>query len=127
MAIIKYAKPYIQQARTINAADFYSRPALGPLLPGCRTTSKSTKTFEYTLKQMAVSPFSVNSRAYMNRIREETGIGDENLYDTFGTIGGVVGAGVGALFGSGLLKLPRYEGGLQFWKQRESRPYKTTN
>mgnify|MGYP003301828780 CR=1 FL=1 len=52
--------------------------------------------YKYSLQQMAVSPFSVNSEEYMKRIRNEYGYADNGMYETMGVVGGVVGAGVGA-------------------------------
>lgn len=111
MALLKPLSPYVQNVRTIYPANFYSRPALPPWYQGMQgfgqARSYANQQFEYTMRQMAVSPFSVNSPAYMERIRQETGIQNTGLYEAFGTVGGVVGAGVGALLGAGLLRRPR--------------------
>ena len=52
--------------------------------------------YKYTLQQMAASPFAVNSEEYMKRIRNEYGYADNGTYETMGTIGGIVGVGIGA-------------------------------
>jgi len=109
VALIRPRKPYIYNSAQLQPAQFYSRPALPPYYQGLngfgQARSTANKQFEYTLKQMAVSPFSVNSKSYMDRIREQYGYEDNGMYDAFGMIGGVVGAGVGSLFGAGLLDL----------------------
>jgi len=129
VAILKPVKPFVQYNNQLDPARLYSRPALPPWYQGMngfgQARAYANKQFEYTMQQMAVSPFSVNSRAYMERIRNETGLDDTGLYDVFGTIGGVVGAGVGAALGSGFLKLPKYEGGFKFWKDGNFKKWDT--
>lgn len=118
MALLKPLNPLV---RTIYPAQMYSRPALPPWYQGMlgfgQARRYANEQFEYTLQQLAVSPFSVNSPAFIERIRKEAGIEDTGLYDAFGTIGGVVGAGVGALLGTGLLSRPRYAGTLNIIEQ----------
>lgn len=113
MALLKPLNPLV---RTIQPANMYSRPSLPPWYQGMlgfgQARRYANEQFEYTMQQLAVSPFSVNSPAFIERIRKEAGIEDTGLYDAFGTIGGVVGAGVGTLLGTGLLSRPRYAGTL---------------
>lgn len=87
-------------------ASYYARPAIAPLVVGPYGTvgqaqQQNAEMYKYTLQQMAMSPFAVNSQEYMKRIREEYGYVDDGSYDTLGTIGGIVGAGVGAYIGLG--------------------------
>lgn len=87
-------------------ASVYSRPAIAPLMVGVggqtgKAQSQLADMYKYSLQQMAVSPFSVNSEEYMKRIREEYGYADNGMYDTMGTVGSVVGAGMGAFIGAG--------------------------
>ena len=88
-------------------ASIYARPALAPLVVGVggqtgKAQQQLTEMYKYTIKQMAVSPFSVNSEEYMKRIREEYGYADNGMYDAMGTVGAVVGAGMGSFIGSGI-------------------------
>lgn len=88
-------------------ASIYARPALAPLVVGVggqtgKAQQQLTEMYKYTIKQMAISPFAVNSEEYMKRIREEYGYVDDGTYDAMGTVGAVVGAGMGALIGSGV-------------------------
>ena len=90
-------------------ASIYSRPALAPLVVGIggqvgQAQQNLTGMYKYTLQQMAVSPFSVNSEEYMKRIREEYGYADNGMYDAMGTIGSIVGAGMGFMSGAGIWK-----------------------
>ena len=85
----------------IYPAQFYARPAIAPLALGVGgqvglNTQQNVEMYKYTLQQMAVSPFSVNSEEYMKRIRNEYGYADNGMYETMGVFGGVVGVGVGA-------------------------------
>ena len=87
-------------------ASIYASPALAPLMVGVggnvgAAQKNLTGMYKYTLEQMAVSPFAVNSSEYMQRIRNEYGYSDTGTYDAMGTVGSVVGAGVGAFLGSG--------------------------
>lgn len=87
-------------------ASIYAAPAIAPLMVGVNYATglaqkQNQAMFNYTLQQMAMSPFSVNSEAYMERIRSAFGYADNGMYETMGTIGGVVGAGVGAYLGAG--------------------------
>jgi hypothetical protein len=84
----------------------YNRPAIAPMFVGVGGNiggglSNTNRQFEYTLRQMAVSPFSVNSKAYMQRIRDEYGYANDGTYEALGTVGGIIGAGTGYLLGSG--------------------------
>ena len=92
----------------IYPASIYSRPALSPMVVGADGKPGSAQEnlnnmYKYTLQQMAVSPFSVNSQEYMKRIREEYGYSDTGFYDAMGTVGSVVGAGMGAMFGANMI------------------------
>lgn len=88
----------------------YARPATPVFFRGLNgfgySQSLNTQNFEHTLKQWAVSPFSVNSEAYMDRIRKQFGYTDNGTYEAMGTLGGLVGAGVGALLSAGVFKKP---------------------
>ena len=93
----------------IYPAQIYSRPAIAPLTLGVGgqvglNTQHSVEMYKYTLQQMAISPFSVNSEEYMKRIRNEYGYADNGAYEAMGIIGGTVGAGIGALAGAGALQ-----------------------
>lgn len=92
----------------IYPGSIYARPALAPLMVGVggrvgAAQENLNEMYKYTLEQLAISPFSVNSEAYIDRIRKEYGYVDNGAYDAMGTIGSVVGAGVGAMFGTGLV------------------------
>jgi len=119
LSVRRPAKAYVFNNGKLNPASVYSRPALAPWYQGVNGFGQARATanqqFEYTLKQMAASPFSVNSKAYMQRIRDEYGYSDDGTYDVMGTVGGVVGAGVGAMYGSGLLR-PSLKN-IKFWKK----------
>lgn len=87
----------------------YSTPAIAPLMLGVngsvgQAQQNLANQYNYSLQQMAVSPFAVNNEEYLRRIRKQYGYNDEGLYTALGVTGSVVGAGVGALFGSGLIK-----------------------
>ena len=110
-------------------ASIYARPALAPLMVGVggqtgKAQEQLAEMYKYTLQQMAVSPFSVNSEEYMKRIRDEYGYADDGTYDTMGMIGSVVGAGVGAALGAGMVtrnhgmfRSPRYlDGDTMKWR-----------
>ena len=93
----------------VYPATVYARPAVAPLVVGVGGTvgkaqANLNEMYKYTLQQMAVSPFSVNSEEYMKRIRNEYGYSDSGMYEAMGTVGSVVGACVGAFLGSGALK-----------------------
>lgn len=97
--------PYVLRPRVYNNAvlpgNIYARPALAPLVlgPGGTTGAAQrnlTRSYEDQLRRWATSPFAVNSKTYMDELRKRYGYNDAQLSDTFGTIGGVVGAGVGA-------------------------------
>jgi len=101
-------RPRIQYMPRVNLdpSRVYNRPALPPVVVSAggavgANRYNLNKQFEYTLRQMAVSPFSVNSQAYMQRIRDEYGYVDSGAYEALGLVGGVVGAGTGFLLGSG--------------------------
>ena len=75
----------------IYPASIYSRPAVAPLVLGVGGTTGQaqrnlTGMYKYTLEQMAISPFSVNSEEYMKRIREQYGYSDTGAYETMGMI-----------------------------------------
>lgn len=87
-------------------ASYYAPPAISPLMIGVGgrvglAQQNNLAMYNYTIKQMAMSPFSVNSQEYMKRIREEYGYTDNGMYDAMGVIGAVVGSGVGAYLGAG--------------------------
>lgn len=93
----------------IYPASIYARPALAPLSLGVGGTVGMNQVnlnnmYRYTLQQMAVSPFSVNSEEYMRRIRSAYGYEDNGMYDAMGVVGGVVGAGIGAMYSAGVVK-----------------------
>lgn len=93
----------------VYPASIYSRPAIAPMVVGVgggvgKAQQQLSNMYQYTLQQMAVSPFSVNSDEYMKRIRDEYGYSDNGMYEAMGVVGGVVGSGVGALYGSGAVK-----------------------
>lgn len=119
MSVRRPAKAYVFNNGKLSPASVYSRPALAPWYQGVNGFGQARATanqqFEYTLRQMAASPFSVNSKAYMQRIRDEYGYDDNGTYDVMGTVGGVVGAGVGAMYGGGLLR-PSLTN-VKFWKR----------
>lgn len=105
MAVYRARRPYFN---TLKPANLYSRPAIGPLVLGTKGVGYNQynlmNQYRYTLQQMAASPFAVNNQAYMERIRKEYGYSGTSAYETMGTIGGVVGAGAGALYGAGALR-----------------------
>ena len=105
MAVLRPVKQYVYNNAQIFPASIYSRPALPPFFVGMNGLGQAarynTQQFQYTLQQMAASPFAVNNQAYIERIRKEYGYKNNGLYDTFGTIGGVTGAAMGALWASG--------------------------
>lgn len=93
----------------VYPAAVYARPAVAPLVVGVGGTvgkaqANLNEMYKYTLQQMAVSPFAVNSEEYMNRIRNEYGYSDSGMYEAMGTVGSVVGAGVGAFLGGNFIK-----------------------
>ena len=102
---MKISKPRIQFNK-LYPASVYAPAALSPLFVGIGqdvgyTQRNLTDTYKYTLQQMAASPFSVNSPEFMKRIREAYGYTGTSTYDTLGTVGGIVGAGVGAYLNVG--------------------------
>lgn len=87
-------------------AAVYATPAVAPLFVGVNQATglaqrQSTSMYKYTLQQMAVSPYSVNSQEYMERIRKEYGYSDTGMYDAMGYVGTIVGTGAGAYIGLG--------------------------
>ena len=114
----------------VTPASIYGRPALSPLVIGPQgkvgaNTANLMNSYQYTLQQMAQSPFAVNNEEYMRRIRAQYGYNDEGWYNAAGIIGGTVGAGVGALLGGGLYKVAfqsplteTAEGGFKIGKHR---------
>ena len=77
MSVRRPAKAYVFNNGKLFPASVYSRPALAPWYQGLNGFGQARETanqqFEYTLRQMAASPFSVNNKAYMQRIRDEYG------------------------------------------------------
>lgn len=87
-------------------AAVYATPAVAPLFVGVNQATglaqrQSTSMYKYTIQQMAISPYSVNSQEYMERIRKAYGYYDTGMYDTMGLVGAIAGAGVGAYIGLG--------------------------
>lgn len=87
-------------------SSYYAMPSISPLFVGMNgqtgmAQANNLAMYNYTIKQMAMSPFSVNSQEYMKRIREEYGYTDNDMYNVMGTIGAVVGSGIGAYMGTG--------------------------
>lgn len=85
-------------------ASIYATPAVSPLMVGVNQAvglAQRNLTHQYSIQQMAMSPFSVNSESYMKRIRGQYGYDDNGMYEVMGTIGAVVGAGMGAYIGIG--------------------------
>ena len=117
-------KPNYINLNRMYPASIYAQPSLSPLVLGVNgqvgmAQRQNKAMYDYTIKQMAMSPFSVNSQEYMRRIREEYGITDTGMYDVMGTIGGTVGAGMGAFIGSGLwrgFRKPNTPMTLKFWE-----------
>lgn len=118
MAIPKPKKAYVYNAGELYPANIYSRPATPVWNPGMNDFGKAQRynaeRYGYSIKQMAVSPFSVNNKLYMERIREQ--YADDSLYNTMGTVGGVVGAGVGAMYSAGALNFPKFQGSKNIFK-----------
>lgn len=119
MAVLKPWVNYTPRVK-LNSSAMYSRPSLAPIMVGVggrtgQARYNTNRQFEYTLRQMAVSPFSVNSKAYMQRIRDEYGYADDGTYEALGTVGGVIGAGVGAMYGAGYMA-PALTSG-KFWQK----------
>lgn len=117
MAIASPYRPFVYNRGRLYPASMYSRPAAPVFYAGLNgynpAMGYNTQQFQYTLEQMAVSPFSVNNAAYMERIREAYNIRNSGLYESFGAIGGAVGAGVGAGISAGYLQ-KFTEGSLNF-------------
>ena len=103
-------KPYTSRVVSpqLQVARYYARPVLPVFYQGLNGFGQanflSNQQLERTLRQWALSPFSVNSQEYMRAIREEYGYEDNGLYNALGTVGGVVGAGMGAILSSGVAK-----------------------
>jgi hypothetical protein len=116
MALLYPLKSRVSNRGQIYPGSIYSRPAIAPFYRGLRGFGQarrtSTQTFQDTLKSFATTPFAVNSQSYMDRIREEYGFQDEQLQNTLGTIGSIVGAGVTLGIETGVRKSLR--GGLSF-------------
>jgi hypothetical protein len=115
--VIRPRKPYMRGR--INVAEYYSRPALPPFVlgPGSRmgiAQRNLQQQYEYTMRQLAVSPFAVNNEALIGKVRDEYGYDDDGTYEAMGVVGGVVGAGVGALVGSGKLT-PSFKSPKNWW------------
>ena len=115
--VIRPRKPYMRGR--INVAEYYSRPALPPFVlgPGSRmgiAQRNLQQQYEYTMRQLAVSPFAVNNEALIGKVRDEYGYSDDGTYEAMGVVGGVVGAGVGALVGSGKLT-PSFKSPKNWW------------
>jgi len=106
MALLYPLKPAVFNRGQLYPANIYARPALGPYYRGLRGFGQAQRTnvqtFEETLRQFATTPFAVNSATYMEKIRERYGFNDEQLQNTLGTIGGIVGAGTTAAIQGGL-------------------------
>ena len=121
MALLYPRLAQIQNSYRLLPANYYARPAMPVFYRGLngfgQANRLATQNFEQQLKQWAVSPFSVNSESYMEKIRKQYGYADNGMYDAMGTIGGVVGAGVGALVGAGVLKLQSPLKNYRFWKK----------
>lgn len=117
MATLKPYSPYIYNTGRLLPANLYSRPAMPVFFPGANTAYNNVQQYKYTLQQMAVSPFSVNNETYIQRIRDEYDIANTGLYNSLGTIGSVVGAGVAVGLNSGRLRIP-IEGSLKFWDRK---------
>ena len=117
MALLYPRLAQIQNSYRLLPANYYARPAMPVFYRGLngfgQANRLATQNVEQQLKQWAVSPFSVNSDSYMERIRKQYGYADNGAYETMGTIGGIVGAGVGALLGSGFIQSPFKVGFLQ--------------
>ena len=117
-------KPNYINLNRMYPASIYAQPSLSPLVLGVNgqvgmAQRQNKAMYDYTIKQMAMSSFSVNSQEYMRRIREEYGITDTGMYDVMGAIGGTIGAGMGAFVGSGLwrgFRKPNTPMTLKFWE-----------
>lgn len=117
MALLFPRKPAIFNQGQLRVANIYSRPALAPFYRGLRGFGQarrtSTNLFADTLRSFATGPFSVNSAAYMQMIRERYGYTDEDTQNALGTIGSIVGAGIGGLYGLGYVRSPISRGFLK--------------
>lgn len=118
LAVLKPA--YVFNNARLYPGSVYAPPAVGPYFEGLfgvgYTQKNLTKQFEYTVKQMSVSPFSINSNKHIKNIRDKYGYSDNGMYETMGVVGGVVGAGVGAMIGSGLMQIQSPLAKSSFWK-----------
>jgi hypothetical protein len=117
--MLKASSPYVRMNR-LQPGNIYSRPAIPPWMTSIRGMNPAgevaRKQFEYTLEQMAVSPFSVNNPDYIKDIREKYRY-QGTSYDLLGTVGGIVGAGTGVLLSAGLLKAPEFKGTLNLLRK----------
>lgn len=122
MAILSpYFRGVYNQSK-LNPASIYSTPAMPVYYPGLTGMNAAGRynmqRYAYTLQQMAQSPFAVNNEQYIDRIRDEYGYKDNGLYETYGTIGGLVGAAVGVGLSSGYLQSPLQVNPITRWKRK---------
>ena len=105
MALLYPRKPLLAGTTRFYPGNIYARPALAPYYEGLRGFGQarrtSTDAFSNTLRSFATTPFAVNSQSYMEMIRERYGLNDRELQNALGTVGGVVGAGIGGLLSYG--------------------------
>jgi len=110
MSNVKIARPAFSANSKLYPAQYYSRPAIAPASvqgkPGY-VQQNLVKQFQFTVKQMAISPYSINNEKYMDRVRAKYGFSDDGTYDLYGHIGGFIGAGVGAAYTLGFVKGPK--------------------
>jgi hypothetical protein len=110
MALLFPKKPLNTAINRIYAGNIYSRPALAPFYKGLRGFSLANQNianaFQNSLRSFATSPFAVNNENYMDQIRSKYGYNDEELQKALGTVGTVVGAGIGLASGLGYVRNP---------------------
>lgn len=111
MAILRTARPsYIQGNYKLYPANYYTTPAVAPAsMAGMIGYSQQNllSQYNYTIQQMAVSPFSVNDKNYIQRIRDKYNLADTGAYDLYGNIGGFLGVGAATALGLGFVNSPK--------------------
>ena len=93
----------------LQPAKVYSRPAGAPLVLGAGgriglAQQANLQQFEYSIKQLSNSPFSINNPYLVNKVSP----GGDTMYDVMGVVGGTVAVGLKAAYESGLysFKIP---------------------
>ena len=89
-------KPLQVALNRIYPASIYATAPVAPFVVGVNgavgmAQRNLTQSFEQQLRQRAQSLMAVNSEQYIDDIRDQYGISDSGMYDTMGTIGGIVG------------------------------------